>query len=136
MFENSRHLTTAEFDENRPLMKKLEQYYATPEMDTSLDRLHARGKKITSAKNLIESDPEDSSIKEVGSVPKDTSGSGSSEISSEISDHEMDDIDIIREFMPTTEPDSLPEAENDTDSGLGHSPSKNMAFSCSQCARE
>ena len=56
-------------------MKKLEQYYATPELDTSLDKLHACAKKAISSKNIIESDT-DSSVEEVGSVPKDTSGSG------------------------------------------------------------
>ena len=132
VFENSHRLTTSEFDEKRPLMKKLEQYYATPEPDTSLEKLHQRAKKSTT-KNMIESNPDDSSIEEVGSLPKDTSGS--SEVSSEISDHELDDVDIIREFMPTTEPDSSPEEDSD-DSGIGHSSSKNMCFSCSQCARE
>ena len=131
VFENSRRLTTAEFDEKRCLMKKLEQYYATPEPDTSVDKLHARAKKLT--KNMIESDHDDSSVEEDISLPKDTSGS--SEISSEISDHELDDVDIIREFMPTTEPDSSPDDESD-DSGIGHSPAKSMAFKCSQCARE
>ena len=76
---------------------------------------------------------DDSSIEEVGSLPKDISGS--SEVTSEISDHELDDVDIIREFMPTTDPDSSPEEDSD-DSGIGHTPSKSMAFSCSQCARE
>ena len=130
VFENSRRLTTAEFDEKRCLMKKLEKYYATPEADTSVDKLHAHAKKLT--KNMIKSDT-DSSVQEESSLPKDTSGS--SEISSGISNHELDDVDIIREFMPTTEPDSSPDEESD-DSGIGHSPAKSMAFKCSQYARE
>ena len=56
VFENSRRLTTSEFDEKRPLMKKLEQYYATPEPDTSLEKLHERAKKSVTSKNMIESD--------------------------------------------------------------------------------
>ena len=128
VFENSCHLTSAEFDEKRPLMKKLEQYYATPEPDTSLGKLHALAKKVIGSKNMIESDPEDDSVEEVGNVSKDTSGS-----SSKISDDELQDRNIIHEFMPTTNPGSSPEPESD-DSGIGHSPSKNMAFSCSQCA--
>ena len=130
VFENSCRLTTAEFDKKCCLMKQLEKYYATPEADTSVDKLHARAKKLT--KNMIESDP-DYSVEEESSLPKDTSGS--SEISSEISDHELDDVDIICEFMATTEPDSSPDDESD-DSGIGHSPAKSMAFKCSQCARK
>ena len=131
VFENSRRLTTAEFDEKRCLMKKLEKYYATPEPDKSLDKLHERAKKLISSKNMIESDP-DYSVEEVGSLPKDTSESGSSEVSSEISDHELSDVDIIREFMPTTSPDSSPEEDSD-DSGIGDSPSKNLSLCGSQC---
>ena len=37
--------------------------------------------------------------------------------------------------MPTTDPNSSPDSDSD-DSSIGHSPSKNMTFSCSQCAHE
>ena len=43
---------------------------------------------------MIESDPEDDTVKEVGSVAKDTSGFGSES-------SELEDRDVISEFMPT-----------------------------------
>ena len=138
-------MTSEELTEQKAYFKKLEKYYDKLHEDEDLRKLceHAKHENHT-PKNYVPSDDEDEEVTEVGSVAKDTETEEDDELSSgeesetknDTSKTEQEQVNAVKDIMPTTDDDSGASVENESEESdeEQHVSSAGMAFKCSECA--
>ena len=139
-------MTSEEFTEQKAYFKKLEKYYDKVHEDEDLRKLCECAKRENhTPKNYVPTDDEDEEIMEVGSVAKDTETEEDDELSSgeesetktDASTTEQKQADAVKDIMPTTDNDSGPSVENESEESdeEQHVSSAGMPFKCSECAK-